>query len=80
MINIAIIGAGIGREHLAALRKLPSKFRVVAVVDQNLERIEEIRDEDTFAAVSDIKKVLTATAFTRFSYARCAEFREACDL
>ena len=59
MINIAIIGAGIGREHLAALRKLSSKFRVVAVVDQNLERIEEIRDGDTFAAVSDIKKVLT---------------------
>ena len=35
MINIAIIGAGIGREHLAALRELPTEFRVVAVVDQN---------------------------------------------
>ena len=59
MINIAIIGAGIGREHLAALRELPGEFRVVAVVDQNLERIEEIRDGDNFAAVSDITKVLT---------------------
>ena len=58
MINIAIIGAGIGREHLAALRELPTEFRVVAVVDQNLERIEEIRDGDNFAAVADITKVL----------------------
>ena len=41
MINIAIIGAGIGREHLAALRELSSEFRVVAVVDQNLKRIEK---------------------------------------
>jgi|TARA_B110000259_G_C14033579_1_gene407960 predicted dehydrogenase len=59
MINIAIIGAGIGREHLAALRELPSEFRVVAVVDQNLERIEEIRFGDTFAALTDISDVLT---------------------
>ena len=59
MINIAIIGAGIGREHLAALRELSSEFRVVAVVDQNLKRIEEIRSGDTFAALTDITKVLT---------------------
>ena len=59
MINIAILGAGIGREHLVALRELQDSFRVVAVVDQNLNRIEEIRSGDKFVAYSNIAQALS---------------------
>lgn len=59
MIRIAIFGAGIGREHLAALREMPDVFRVVAVVDKDLARIEEIRDGQDFAAITEIADVLT---------------------
>ena len=58
MIKVAILGAGIGREHLAALRELNDDFKVLAVVDQNLERIEEIREGDDFAAYSDTDQAL----------------------
>jgi len=59
MINVAILGAGIGREHLAALRQLRDVFYVSAVVDQDLSRIEEIRDGDDFTALADIATVLS---------------------
>lgn len=59
MINVAILGAGIGREHLAAFRELRDRFRVVAVVDQDLARIEEIRGGDEFAAYNDIAQALS---------------------
>ncbi|MGV6806098.1 MAG: Gfo/Idh/MocA family protein [Ruegeria sp.] len=58
MINIAILGAGIGREHLAALQTLNEAFRVVAVVDQDLERIESIRGTSDFKALTDIASAL----------------------
>jgi predicted dehydrogenase len=52
MIHVAILGAGIGREHLAAFRALKDRFTVRAVVDQDLERIEDIRqDGDSFSAL-----------------------------
>ena len=47
MIKIAILGAGIGRAHLAALREQEDVFQVVAVADQDLTRIEEIRNGGT---------------------------------
>ncbi|MEQ6202856.1 Gfo/Idh/MocA family oxidoreductase [Sulfitobacter sp. HNIBRBA2951] len=62
MINIAILGAGIGREHLAALRCLRDVFHVAAVVDTNAARIEEIRDGDSFAALDDIATALADPA------------------
>jgi len=50
MIHVAILGAGIGREHLAAFRALKDRFTVRAVVDQDLARVEDIRqDGDSFA-------------------------------
>lgn len=58
MIRIAILGAGIGREHLAALRALADVFEVAAVVDQDTARIKEIREGDDFAALTDIKDAL----------------------
>ena len=55
MIDVAILGAGIGREHLAAFRALKDSFAVRAVVDQDLARVETIRQEgDSFRALRDI--------------------------
>lgn len=62
MIKVAILGAGIGREHLAALRTLPDAFRVSAVVDQDPARIEEIREGDDFAALTSIADALADPA------------------
>jgi len=59
MINIAILGAGIGREHLAALRALPDVFHVDAVVDRDTARIEEIREGDDFKAYTQIEDALS---------------------
>ena len=59
MIHVAILGAGIGREHLAGFRALKDRFTVRAIVDQDLERIEGIRQEgDNFSALSDIYEAL----------------------
>jgi predicted dehydrogenase len=58
MINIAILGAGIGGEHLDALRGLWDVFHVAAVVDQDTARIEQIRQGDNFAALDNINDAL----------------------
>lgn len=58
MIRVAILGAGIGREHLRALRALPDQFCVAMVVDQNVERIDEIREADSFRSASTIDAAL----------------------
>ncbi|MDC1345990.1 Gfo/Idh/MocA family oxidoreductase, partial [Planktomarina temperata] len=59
MIHVAILGAGIGREHLAAFRALKDRFTVRAVVDQDLARVEDIRqDGDSFRALKDIDQAL----------------------
>ncbi|WP_068117038.1 Gfo/Idh/MocA family protein [Tropicimonas marinistellae] len=42
MIGVAIIGAGIGREHLDGYRALPERFDVRRICDLNLARAEEI--------------------------------------
>ncbi|MEX0969392.1 MAG: Gfo/Idh/MocA family oxidoreductase [Paracoccaceae bacterium] len=38
MISVAIIGAGIGAQHLAGYRALPARFKVAALCDLDLER------------------------------------------
>jgi predicted dehydrogenase len=58
MNRVAILGAGIGRQHLQALRTLPDQFSVAMVVDQNIERIEEIREVDTFRSATTIDAAL----------------------
>jgi predicted dehydrogenase len=42
MIRVAILGAGIGAEHLAAYRKLPDVFEVVAICDLDIQRATDI--------------------------------------
>lgn len=42
MRKVAIVGAGIGREHLAAYRALPKHFEVAVVCDLDRARAEEI--------------------------------------
>ncbi|MEM7302335.1 MAG: Gfo/Idh/MocA family oxidoreductase [Pseudomonadota bacterium] len=42
MISVAILGAGIGREHLAGYEALPHLFEVVGLCDLDLERAEEV--------------------------------------
>lgn len=58
MIRVAILGAGIGREHLAAYQSLDNHFQVTHVVDRDTARIAEIRGAATFVACSDIDSVL----------------------
>ncbi len=58
MINVAILGAGIGSQHLNALRALPENYKVASVVDQDMSRIESIREGADFSAFSDIEGVL----------------------
>lgn len=42
MITVAILGAGIGREHLEAYRALPDFFQIAYVIDRDLEKAAEI--------------------------------------
>ena len=42
MIRVAILGAGIGREHLAAYEALPDLFDVAMIIDRDLARAEDI--------------------------------------
>ncbi|MDW3224094.1 MAG: Gfo/Idh/MocA family oxidoreductase [Paracoccaceae bacterium] len=55
MIRVAILGAGIGREHLAAFRKLPDEFEVAMIVDQDPARAESLRSDDKFTVKTDLQ-------------------------
>lgn len=54
MIRVALIGAGIGGEHLAAYRNLSDLFDVTMVVDQDAGRAEDLRKFDTYAVETDL--------------------------
>ncbi len=45
--SVAIIGAGIGREHLDAYRQLPERFEVKTLCDLNEARVREVLSEST---------------------------------
>lgn len=45
MRRVAIVGAGIGREHLAAYRALPQQFDVTVICDLDRARAQEIAGE-----------------------------------
>lgn len=53
MIRVAIIGAGIGAEHLAGYRALPDRFRVAVMCDLDRARAEAATENDPDIAVSD---------------------------
>ncbi|PIV75059.1 MAG: gfo/Idh/MocA family oxidoreductase [Rhodobacteraceae bacterium CG17_big_fil_post_rev_8_21_14_2_50_65_11] len=59
MIRVAIIGAGIGAEHLLGYRALPDRFRVAAMCDLDTARAEAATGGDAGIAISgDLEAVL----------------------
>ena len=56
MIRVAILGAGIGAQHLEAYRALQDMFEVVAICDRDVERAEAIAGG--IQVQSDINKVI----------------------
>lgn len=58
MINVAIIGAGIGKEHLAGYRALPDLFTVKALCDLNLDRARLVAGDDTSIALYEHSKAV----------------------
>jgi predicted dehydrogenase len=53
LIRVAILGAGIGREHLAGYRALPGRFQVAALADLDTARALMVLEGDTSVRVSD---------------------------
>ena len=53
MIRVAIIGAGIGAEHLAGYRALPDRFRVAVMCDLDKARAAQATEHDPDIAISD---------------------------
>ena len=63
MISVAIIGAGIGREHLEGYRALPDRFRVTALCDLDLDRAAEVvGGDDSIAVTANLAEVLADKA------------------
>jgi predicted dehydrogenase len=57
--NVAIVGAGIGREHLAAYLTLPDDFNVVMLCDKDEARAAQLTtNQHTIRVVSDLASVL----------------------
>lgn len=56
--SVAIIGAGIGREHLQAYLQLPDRFSVAAVCDRDLDRAKSIADPNGIPSEADLDRVL----------------------
>jgi len=52
-IKVAVAGAGVGRQHVAAFNQLPEMYEVVAVCDLNLERAREVAEANNVAHVTD---------------------------
>lgn len=60
MINVAILGAGIGKAHLDGYRKLPDRFRVSTLCDLDKARARAATDDDSsISIVSSINDVMT---------------------
>ncbi|MEM1399273.1 MAG: Gfo/Idh/MocA family oxidoreductase [Pseudomonadota bacterium] len=58
MIKAAILGAGIGAEHLKGYRALPDRFSVVAICDLDTERAAKvIGDDASIRSVGDMEEV-----------------------
>lgn len=60
--RVAILGAGIGREHLQGFRALEDRFRVTQVCDLDRTRAEELAAPVGAACVADIDAVLADDA------------------
>lgn len=62
IINVAIVGAGIGAEHLDAYRQLPDRFHVKTVCDLDGARAASIVGDDDIAVETDFSTVLADPA------------------
>ncbi|MEZ5668961.1 MAG: Gfo/Idh/MocA family oxidoreductase [Alphaproteobacteria bacterium] len=61
--RVAVVGAGIGREHIAGFRELPGLFRVATVCDLNTARAAEVAAAVPGCAVTaDLEAVLADPA------------------
>ncbi|WP_300032574.1 Gfo/Idh/MocA family oxidoreductase [uncultured Roseobacter sp.] len=58
MISVAILGAGIGAEHLAAYRRLPEDFQVTWLIDQDTGRAASLLRGDACGINPDIDTAL----------------------
>lgn len=56
--NVAIVGAGIGAEHLAGYLKLPDRFNVTCICDLDLDRARCIAGPHGIRCEADFAKVL----------------------
>ena len=50
--QVAIVGAGIGREHLEAYQALPTRFRVATLCDTDAGRAKEVIGNSSGTAIS----------------------------
>jgi predicted dehydrogenase len=60
MINVAIIGAGIGAQHLAGYRQLPDRFSVKTICDLDENRAREVLGPDSGIAIENDFDVVLA--------------------
>ncbi|MEM9522472.1 MAG: Gfo/Idh/MocA family oxidoreductase [Pseudomonadota bacterium] len=58
MIVVAIVGAGIGRSHLAGYRRLPDMFSVRALCDLDTERAKKVVGLTKITVTDDLEAVL----------------------
>lgn len=58
MIRVAIVGAGIGRAHLAGYRALPERFQVRALCELDTARAADAIGEDKIHIETDLNRVL----------------------
>lgn len=58
MINVAIIGAGIGAEHLRGYRALPDRFAVRSFCDLDLDRVGKAVGAESIGVTNDLDQVL----------------------
>ena len=54
VVQVAILGTGIGQQHLDAYLKMPELFNVCMIVDQDQERANTLSDQAMCRAVTDI--------------------------
>ena len=62
MINVAILGAGIGAQHLSALNALRDVFNVTAVVDRDAERAQALCGDAEFTILERVEDTLSDPA------------------
>lgn len=62
MIRVAILGAGIGAEHLAGYRALPERFTVTTLCDLDQGRAQLLAEGSEIAVTDDLEAVLADPA------------------